>query len=371
MDTIQEQFFALVRAGLWGTEADPKLFGAGTDWEQLYRTARAQALLGIVFDGVQTLPADCRPGRALHLKWCNTLLQIEEKNRLLNRELANVYALCREAGVEPVLLKGQGVAQNYRNPLHRQCGDIDLYIGGANYAKVNKLLRAESTSEHEENHKHSSIEWHGVTIENHRVLIRLSAPLADRRLQREISRWHGSDECRRLQVGDCLTTLPPLTFEVVYILMHSALHFLNEGIGLRQVCDWAMLLHAQRDKIDRKAVAALLARLGLTKAAKLFGVVAVKYLQLPKEELPVPYAEQDLPTGDWLLGDIWQGGNFGQYDTVRKKRPKGYWSGKFYTFTRAWKRCRELGALAPAEARWYPLMLALHSAQAQWEKRFE
>lgn len=53
---------------------------------------------------------------------------------------------------------------------------------------------------------------------------------------------------------------------------------------------------------------------------------------------------------------------------ICKQRPKGYWSGKWYTFTRATQRCREFGALAPAEARWYPLMLAVHSAQVQWNK---
>lgn len=368
MNAVQQQFFTLVQSGLWGTEADASLFGGQTDWEQIYQAARAQALMGIVLDGIQTLPAEKRPSRGLYLKWCNTLMQIEEKNRLLNRELANVYALCRKHGVEPVLLKGQGVAQNYRNPLHRQCGDIDLYIGAENYAQVNNLLRTEATGEHEENHKHTSIEWHGVTIENHRTLTRLSAPAADRFLQREIARWHNTDLCRRLSVGDCLVTLPPLPFEVVYILTHSALHFLNEGIGLRQVCDWACLLHHERENIDRNKVAELLRRMGLTRAAQVFGVVAVKYLKLPVEDLPVPYSEKDLATGDWLMEDIWQGGNFGQFDTRRKRRPKGYWSGKWYTFTRACKRCYELGALAPAEARWYPMMLALHSAQAQWNR---
>lgn len=368
MTIIQQQFFALVQAGLWGTEADASLFDGQTDWTLLYQSARAQALLGIVLDGIQTLPAEKRPPRMLYLKWCNTLLNIEEKNRLLNRELANVYALCRENGVEPVLLKGQGVAQNYRNPMHRQCGDIDLYIGKGNYAKVNNLLRAEATGEHEENHKHSSIEWHGVTIENHCTLTRLSAPAADRFLQQEIRQWHNSDRCRALQVEECTATLPPLAFEVVYILTHSALHFLNEGIGLRQVCDWASLLHHQREHIDRQEVNRLLKGMGLTKAARIFGVVAVKYLHLPAEELPVSFSDKDIPTGDWLLKDIWQGGNFGQFDVSRKRRPKGYWSGKWYTFTRACKRCYELGALAPAEARWYPLILVAHSTQAQWNK---
>lgn len=368
MTPIQKQFFALVRSGLWGTNIDESLFDTQTDWQQLYHAAKAQALLGITFDGIQMLPQELRPPRLFYLKWCNTLLQIEENNHLLNRELAHVYALYRDNGIEPVLLKGQGVAQNYRNPLHRQCGDIDLYIGAANYDKANMLLRQESTGEHEENHKHTCIHWHEVDIENHRVLSRLSNPSSDRNFQHEIARWHNTAECRNMEIEGCRATLPPLSFDVAYVLAHSALHFLNEGIGLRQVCDWTMMLHTRREEIDRKKTAQLLQQWGLEKAARIFGVVAVNYLGLPAEDLPIAYSEKDLKTGEWLLHDIWQGGNFGKYDQKRKQRPQGYWSGKWYTFTRAFRRCREFGALVPSEARWYPIMLALHSAQVQWSK---
>lgn len=368
MTPIQKQFFALVQSGLWGTAIDEALFGPQTDWQQLYQSARAQALLGITFDGMQCLPQELRPKRELYLRWCNALVQIEENNHLLNRELGKVYALYRANGIEPVLLKGQGVAQNYRTPLHRQCGDIDLYIGPRNYELANKLLRQESTGEHEENHKHTCIHWHGVDVENHRILSRLSSPSADRSFQQEIARWHGTDACPSQKIEDCRATLPPLSFNVAYVLAHSALHFLNEGIGLRQVCDWANILHARKEEIDREETAKLLQQWGLDKAARVFGVVAVNYLGLPKEELPIPYTTKDLETGEWLFSNIWQGGNFGQHDQERRQRPKGYWSGKMYTFTRAVRRCREFGSLAPAEARWYPLMLALHSAQVQWNK---
>lgn len=368
MTPIQKQFFALVQSGLWGTAIDVTLFGVQTDWQQLYQSAKMQALLGITFDGMQNLPKELRPKREIYLKWCNTLLQIEENNHILNRELSNVYALYRANQIEPVLLKGQGVAQNYRNPLHRQCGDIDLYIGSRNYEAANKLLRQESTDEHEENHKHTCIHWHGVDIENHRILSRLSSPLSDRNFQQEINHWHGTTACRNLEIEGCRVTIPPLSFNVAYVLLHSALHFLNEGIGLRQVCDWANMLHAHREEIDHKEIAKLLQQWGLSKAARVFGVVAVNYLGLPMEDLPIPYTKKDLETGEWLFNDIWQGGNFGKFDQNRKQRPKGYWSGKWYTFTRATKRCREFGSLVPSEARWYPFALAIHSAQVQWNK---
>lgn len=365
MTILQQQFFTLVQSGLWGTKADAGLFDEHTNWAQLYQSARAQALMGIVIDGIQSLPAEKHPPRMLYLKWCNTLLQIEEKNRLLNRELANVYALCRANGVEPVLLKGQGVAQNYRNPLHRQCGDIDLFTGKGNYAKVNKLLLPDVTRIDEENFKHVGFEWHGVTIENHRVLNTLNAPAANKRFQAEIDRWHRMGETRKLQVGDCMASVPPLTFDTVYILIHSVLHALNEGIGLRQICDWACLLHHHKDTLDKEAVRMLLREYGLEKAARIFGTVAVKYLGLPIECIPLPYEPEDVPTGQWLMDDIWKEGNFGKFNEHKKRRPKGYWSGKWHTLTQLTKRCGNMKRLAPAEARWFPVIVALHSIRMQ------
>ena len=368
MTIIQQQFFTLVQSGLWGTDADAGLFDEHTDWAQLYQSARAQALMGIVLDGIQTLPADKRPPRMLYLKWCNTLLQIEEKNRLLNRELANVYALCRANNIEPVLLKGQGVAQNYRNPLHRQCGDIDLFTGYDFYKEVNSLLLPDVTRIDEECFKHIGFEWHGVTIENHRVLNTLNSPAANKKFQTEIARWYRTGEMRKLQVGDCTANVPPLTFDAVYILIHSVLHALNEGIGLRQICDWACLLHHHKEMLDKAAVRRLLREYGLEKAAKIFGVVDVEYLGLQEECLPMTYNPADVPTGEWLMNDIWQEGNFGKFNADKKRRPKGYWSGKWHTLTQLTERCTNMKRLAPAEARWYPIIVAIHSVQMQWKK---
>lgn len=367
MSPVQKQFFTLIQSGLWGTPADATLFNSQTNWKQIYQLARMQTLLGIAFDGIQTLPSEKHPPRNLYLQWCNALVQIEDNNRLLNKELGNIYTLYRANKIEPILLKGQGVAQNYRNPLHRHCGDIDLYLGN-HYESANKLLRLEATSEHEENYKHTNMKWHGITVENHRILNSLKSPIANRNFQKTINEWYNTSSWRMLSIEGCQVGVPPLEFDVAYILIHSVLHFLNEGIGLRQVCDWVNLLHSQRKQINHEKVADMLNRWGLTKATKAFGVIAVNYLGLPPEDLPIPYSDADLKIGDWLLNDILKAGNFGQYDTSRVKRPKGYWSGKWHTLTNVTKRCYELGMLAPAEARWFPIMVALQSIQVQWEK---
>lgn len=354
MTTEQTAFFELVRAGLWGTPADPSAFGPGTDWNALYDRARSQTLLGIVLDGIQTLPGELRPDRTLYLRWCASVLRIEESNRKLNEEVGKVFALLRGHGIEPVLLKGQGAARNYPEPLHRQCGDIDIYTGKDNFARANGLLRIEGTEDHEANFKHSSFRWHGVSVENHRLACQMRAPRADRRLQRNIASWQRDGGALRFPLGDCEVTVPPVEFDAVFLLQHSVSHLLDIGIGLRQTCDWACLLHVNRDRIDRGAVARELSALGLDRAARTFGALAVRCLGLPPEDLPLPFGPEDEKTAQWLLGVIWNSGNFGKSDTTAKARPAGYWRGKWHFFCSLFERRRNFSRIVPDEAFWAP-----------------
>ncbi len=366
--TGHKQFFALLRAGLWNQKADAALFESGVDWPFIFKLSKSQSVLGIIFDGIRTLPETCMPERKIYLQWCSLVGKIEQSNSMLNAELQNVFSLYSQHGLTPVLLKGQGVAQNYPNPLHRQCGDIDIYLGEKQYPVANKLLLAGGAVETlEENNKHSGFHWHQVEVENHRIVAQLNAPRANAYFQRMVKNWfpHG----RTATIDGFYTVLPPADFDALFLLIHAIIHFLSGGIGLRQVCDWACLLHAYRAELNPTGIAESYRRTGLTRAGKAFGYIAVEYLGLPAEELLFKLDEKDKKRGEWLLEDILQTGNFGQFDQRRKVKPKGYWSGKWHTFTTIINRCRELGEFAPAEARWYPLMLAIHSAKMQIKHR--
>ena len=363
---MQHAFFSLVRSGLWGTPADRQLFrSAGRhDWETVYRMANSQALLALTFDGISSLPAELRPPRALYLKWAARTAQIEQANKRLNQLLPELNTLYREAGLHPVLLKGQGIGTNYRTPLHRQCGDIDIYLGKQGQPIANRLLLQQGAIvEGEASDKHASYSLKGVHIENHRIILRLNSPLANRHFQQIIRKWYpqetdyalfsetGKEDSKAVSIA-----IPPATFNALYIFLHAFVHFLNSGIGLRQLCDWTCLLANRHKEIDATTLLRQLQDLGLLHAAQAFGYIAVTRLGLPANRLPFPL-EGTKQIGEQLLEDILSTGNFGQHDNRIKPRPKGYWAGKWYTFCRATRRCNELRQFAPYEALWYPVTL--------------
>ena len=351
---MQHAFFSLVRSGLWGTPTDELLFQSvsDADWEILYRMANSQALLALTYDGISSLPAELRPPRALYLKWAARTAQIEQANERLNRSVSELNTLYSEAGLHPVLLKGQGIGANYRTPLHRQCGDIDIYLGKKGQPIANRiLLQQGAVVEGEASDKHASYNLNGVHIENHRIILRLNNPFANRRVQKLIGEWYpqGAET-------DYAMPLPPATFNALYIFLHAFIHFLNSGIGLRQLCDWTCLLANRPKDIDKSAILHQLQKLGLLRAAQAFGYIAVNRLGLPSNHLPIPIEDAKI-LGEKLLADIFATGNFGQHDARIKPRPKGYWAGKWYTFCRATRRCNELRKFAPGESFWYPMTL--------------
>ena len=93
------------------------------------RIALSQAVLGVVADVIisdESLvgvldTAEIKPLRRFVMSNLST-------SRTWNITLQKIVQELRSEGIDPYVLKGQGIAQYYPNPDLRQCGDIDLYV---------------------------------------------------------------------------------------------------------------------------------------------------------------------------------------------------------------------------------------------------
>jgi hypothetical protein len=360
----QTQFLTLLRAGLWGGRPNADGFPASqTDWQEIFLLAGRQSVEGLVYDGIAALPANVQPDAGLLRQWYMRVVMIEQGNMLLDSVLSELYTLYRDAGLRPVLLKGQGVARCYLNPLRRQGGDIDLYVGWRDFRKANEiaLAAARAASENKGNKeggggrdarlkispKHGQLQYRGVTVENHRIV----SALRDRRSRRWFSgmvaaHLDSGEPNRRLHIGGCEIPLPPAEFDAVFLLLHLFQHFVLEGVGLRQVCDWARLLHVYRHELDHDRLRRDIAALGLERAWAVFGHIAVADLGLPRDEFPFFDERAEAPARQ-TLAMIFKEGNFGFFNGRRSTRPGGYLSGKFHSFRWMMRRFRKLQPIFP------------------------
>lgn len=317
-----EQFFALIRSGLWGGKAASSPFDGGADWEALLRLASMQSLTGIFADGAGTLPRELMPPAETARRLFVTVESIRRANRRLDTVLAELEAGLRREGIEGILLKGQGVARAYLHPELRMCGDIDLYPGkGDAYLRCCEIVRSlgESEGREDESEKHFHFNRRGCSIEIHSHVMLAADPFVNRRLQRWTDEMlDDPSKLRHVEINGVEVNLPPVDFDAVFILQHIANHLLKGGIGLRQLCDWSRYLHVHAAEIDRARLGNNLRTLRLMNCWQLFGWLAVNRLGLPEAEMPF-YSPRHEKRALRCLRIILRKGNFGQYDKAARR----------------------------------------------------
>lgn len=126
--------------------------------------------------------------------------------------------------------------------------------------------------------------------------------------------------------------LPPVRFDTLFLFSHLHNHFINGGVGLRQLCDWTMYLHTFRDDIDRSALDEDLKCFNLKRQWQVMGNILVHNLGLPEDEFPLytPNARFSR-LAEKMMKVVWQSGNFGHYDQALLSRPAGYIAGKMHS----------------------------------------
>ena len=118
--TAKNVFFELLRIGLWNKKPDtdlPKLNTA--QWEKIYTWAQQQTVEGILFESFALLSENNLPPREIRIKWAVRVDQIERYNKQMNKLISSQYQNFISLHLKPILLKGQGVANCYQNPLRR------------------------------------------------------------------------------------------------------------------------------------------------------------------------------------------------------------------------------------------------------------
>ncbi len=106
--------------------------------------------------------------------------------------------------------------------------------------------------------------------------------------------------------------LPGVNEDIFFVFAHILQHYFREGIGLRQVCDWCRLLWMFRYEINVALLESRLKRAGILSEWKAFSAMAVDYLYMLKEAVPL-YSSSDSwkRKGTRIIGFILKTGNFG------------------------------------------------------------
>lgn len=332
-EKTRKQFFALLQSGLWGTSIDETLFAAPIDWETIFRWSVEQTVIGVVGDGISNLSPGKRPSQQLLQKWMMHIILIEKANRKMNEVLGTLAHLFREHNIRFWVLKGQGMAENYPQPLHRQSGDIDLLVDASNYEKAKELLLSLPHAGADQLMKrlHFSLSINDVEVELHGDINLAINATIKRHFRAWLSDTLYNPEPSAFMLAHNMIPVPSVNFNVVYIFIHLFRHYIGGGVGYRQLCDWMLYLHTNKEAIEQGKLKRTLEDFHLLKAWQVFGTLVVKTLNCPSEDIPF-YEPKYVEDACLICDEIFTLGNFGKLSKKFRNRPQNYWLRKCRSF---------------------------------------
>ena len=374
---MERFFFELLQVAI-GNKPCLSAVPTNEEWLLLFQMCQKQALVGIAFHGVQLLTKEQRPERSLILQWYAVAMQIEQRNALTT-EVCHLLVKDLDAdGLGTCILKGQANHQYYDGELAplRTCGDVDVWAAPKDKGEkqpVRKVIEYFSAKGVMESLCYLHIEItpvKDVPVEVHLRPSFMNEPFCNRRFQSLFG--HGSvswEKCICTKEIDGVM-MPVLTvdYDVIFQLNHIYRHLIDEGVGLRQVLDYYMLLRTwHHDKgMERNELLCHVRGLGMLRFASALMFVLKEVFAMPSDWMICEASEKD---GRFLLEEILQSGNFGHYDSrmaqldVRKGKTS-------YQIRRAWRRfVRNLhfSTSYPTEVIWEPIARVEHLWWRKWK----
>lgn len=272
-------YLALLRAGLWGKDALLPEIPDAAGWEELLVLAGEQAVQGLLLGGIARLEEALLPPAPLRMKLMTQVDEIARTNTRMAGVEARLLDRFAAANLEVLVMKGSRLARLYPHPEWRSCGDIDLYV--KDFSKALSLFP--NARLNPDGSALAAVE--GVTVDLHGRYFDIHVK------------------------EDRLPVVPSPVAELLMTGAHILKHAIGPGVGLKQLCDMALLLDRYWGLYEARELEEAVQRAGLSRWWALLCSVLTEKLGLD----PVKCGPSFRPVNpEPLMRIVRQGGNFGQ-----------------------------------------------------------
>ena len=320
------------------------------DWQFLYSMARSQSLQGVLYGAILRLETEQRPPEPLLGHWKEIAERIAAIYARHEEHVKELEPLLERLHLQGCILKGTSLSHLYPVPSERICGDIDLWIKGKR-ADIINAFRQEGHPLKDILYKEGKVDLFPDTeLEIHFHPSKMYNPFLNARLQRVLEKWAPFD-------GKAPLTYPDMRFNAVFCMAHMFHHYLEGGLGLRQLMDYYYVMRSL-DPSLRQPVMDTLRRLGMKRFTA--SIMAALWYNFGLEE-EFFLCPPDIIHGKKLVNDMISMGNFGALD------PRNY----TYDGESAIKRFLRKNRRIFSNIRYYPreVIWAPFSKVSQWCRR--
>ncbi len=257
MHLNDKRLLTLVKNGLCKSEPPADLFDCAkdNDWEAIFKQASKQGVMGIAYDGLLHWIDKMNISQQLLLIWGANIDAMEKRYQKQYKALESLIKFYAENNIKVMVLKGVGLSLLYPNPMHREGGDIDIYLFN-DFNKGNDLIEAAGIKVYKNktiNPKHSVFYWENTLVENHQwFLNRDTIFKKNQYIESILNEQAIVENCKKVFIGKQEAYLPSVAYNALYIMGHMSSHMLTSSIAIRHLCDWAVFLNKYYNEIDFK-----------------------------------------------------------------------------------------------------------------------
>ena len=259
---LHTAFFDLLRSGLWGKRSVMALDNISSeDWAEIYNESVKQTVSGLIYDGIVNAEHDSLPDNDLIAKWTVRVVRIANYNAKVNKTISTLAKPLNSRGIAPILLKGQATAMLYNEPTLRESGDIDFFFQDEKaLATACEIVGKGGMTERKSDGSYVC-NRNGVTVELHSKMFDMVSSSQRKHLSEAVSAlgfrrmdWTEDPSVEILKPTPVLNML----MQNLHILRHA----LSFGIGLRQLCDYAVC-HRDLNDSEIISLSRILDKMGL------------------------------------------------------------------------------------------------------------
>ena len=294
------------------------------DWNVLFELSKKQYVQAVVLDGLNislthtdgpyTTDEVNEKNQWCKYRWLGQVVQIERRNVIYERVIADLASFYDKEGFQMMLLKGYGLSKYWPNPSHRPAGDIDIYLLEKSIDSINirkehdvwkradAILRDRLSIVADNSHHHHSVfTYEGMMVENHYDFLNVNSHLSNGWIEREFKSLSTSEHgSYKLRNGVEIIFPSPL-LNALYVTRHNACHFAAERMNLRQLLDWALLMEKRSDDIDWLYFWGMCNKMGMVKFVLCMTAISVETFGFSKDVFHIPQSLTDFPENNRSL----------------------------------------------------------------------
>lgn len=313
----EKTLLKLLRAAISGQTYERRAV-EGCDWEAVLELAKAHAVTAILYD-VLAAQDDCPANVINQVKQHSQSIVLSNYHLLFLNKFLTEYL--SQHNIRAITLKGCATATFYPVPEYRKSGDVDLLIPKeGDYKRACWLLQKAGLHRLEKQASPHHMEFEtteGIMVEIHSML---AAPFENARMNRHLHTLlprFSENQIENRSWGVRLYQ-PSDAYHAFYLALHMLQHFLREGFGLKNLCDWTVFWNRDIDKSQKRQFLKLVSESGMGQFVCVLTAACVRYLGLPKRCVQFIFTEPVRGDAVFLfMQEVLDAGDFGRSEKNR------------------------------------------------------